>query len=824
MMSRLNKYTDEVRLALSFAREEARRLRHRLVGPEHLLLGILKLQNSLIEGLFLSLHTSPGSICQAIDFVIGHGNKALLSEPALNPAARAIMTRAEEEAEAAQAQRIDIEHVFFSLLRERDGVVMGVLESFGIYADAARQQLESLLQGGWESLRRSVEYQARYHATPLLNQISRDLTLAALNGLLDPMIGRETELERTMQILSRRTKNNPVLIGAAGVGKTAIAEGLALRILQGQVPENLLNCRIVALDTSLISVGTKFRGDLEERLARIMQEIINASGVIVVIDELHSLVQTSGADGSLDTANLFKPMLARGEFQCIGATTLDEYRNMIEADPALERRFQPVLVQETSTGETLNILHGLRSRYEDFHQVKISDEALTAAVQMSSRYIQSRCQPDKALDLLDEASSHLRVRRSIAPEQVRHLRDEIVALQHEKEYAIVHVNFPLAAQLLKRERRLRHVLLQAEQEWRDNYQQECPMLNVQDIAHVVAMWTGIPVVQIVEEEGQRLLNLEQDLHQRIIGQHEAVQAVARAIRRSRTGVRDGRRPIGSFIFVGPTGVGKTELARALAATLFGDENALLKLDMSEFMESHHLSRLLGAPPGYVGYDQAGQLTEAVRRRPYSVVLFDEVEKAHPKVFDILLQILEDGCLTDSHGVKVDFKHTVIIITSNVGTAQIRQGSMEFVTKRRSKQERQALDYERMRTQILAALKDVFRPELLNRLDETIVFHALEPAHLRHIVDLLIEQVQQRLLAQSIELAVSEQARLLLVERGYDQEYGARFLRRTVQNLLEDMLAEMILLGTLKMGNTVVVDAVGDTLTPCVSIHALPLAG
>src|SRR5579859_4766093 len=463
MMSRQNKYTDEVRLALSFAREEARRLRHRLVGPEHLLLGILKLQNSLIEALFLSLHTSPGNICQAIDFVIGHGNKALLSEPSLNPAARSIMARAEEEAETARAQRIAIEHIFLSLLRERDGVVMGVLESFGIYADVARQQMETLLQNGWEGLHLSVEYQARYHATPLLNQIIRDLTLAGLNGLLDPMIGREIELERTMQILSRRTKNNPVLIGAAGVGKTAIAEGLALRIIQEQVPENLLNCRVIALDTSLLAVGTKFRGDLEERLARIMQEIINASGVIVVIDELHSLVQTSGADGSLDTANLFKPMLARGEFQCIGATTLDEYRNMIEADPALERRFQPVLVQETSTGETLNILHGLRSRYEDFHQVKISDEALTAAVQMSSRYIQSRCQPDKALDLLDEASSHLRVRRSIAPEQVRHLRDEIVALQHEKEYAIVHVNFPLAAQLLKRERRLRHVLLQAEQ-------------------------------------------------------------------------------------------------------------------------------------------------------------------------------------------------------------------------------------------------------------------------------------------------------------------------------------------------------------------------
>ncbi|HLI07513.1 MAG TPA: ATP-dependent Clp protease ATP-binding subunit [Ktedonobacteraceae bacterium] len=824
-MSRQNRqnqrysYTEEMRQALAGAREEAKRLRHRTINTEHLLLGLLKLCDPFIEALFSSLHVSTQRIVQALDFVLGRGNKASLSDPTLTAAARAALLRAEEEALLDQSAAVDLEHLLLSLLSEPDSVAIGVLESFGVDKDSVAQQLLALRNTSKEALLLTNRYQARYDSTPMLNMVSRDLTLAALRGMLDPLIGREMLLERTMQILSRRSKNNPVLIGHAGVGKTAIAEGLALRIVQSRAPENLLHCRVVALDTGMLTVGTRFRGDFEERLKRIMQEIMANRGIILVIDELHALVGAGVAEGSIDAGNLFKPLLARGEFQCIGATTLSDYRKTIEADPALERRFQPVQVPETTPQETLEILHGLRSRYADFHHVIISDEALRAAVQMSSRYIASRYQPDKAIDLIDEASARVCVSSVVVPERARMLRGEILLTEKAKDTAIMQRNFAEAGKHRHRELQLHRELRLVEQEWMASRRQERPVVGKQQIAEVVSLWTGIPVTQIAAQEAGRLLRLEDELHRRVIGQDEAVRAVAQAVRRSRANIRDSRRPIGSFIFVGPTGVGKTELARALAQTLFGDENVLIKLDMSEFMESHQAARLIGAPPGYVGYDQAGQLTEAVRRRPYSIILFDEIEKAHPKVFDLLLQLLDDGCLTDSHGQTVDFRHTIVIITSNAGTAALAHSAIGFGQSRLGEPERRSKEHERVKATILPALKDLFKPELLNRIDEIVVFHPLQQQHLRQIVDLMIAQTQRRLAEQSITLQVSEAARHLLVRRGYTPLYGARPLRRAVQTLLEDPLAEAILQGTITSGGTILVDAANDEL----AIHPAELA-
>lgn len=818
-MGKFDKYSADVRLAISYALEEAQRVRHRLVGPEHLLIGIIKLHNPLIEGLFASLHVNTVSISQALDFVMGRGNKALLSEPTLNVDARAILARAEEKARSGESQIVEIEHVFMALFEEQNGIAIGVLESFGISLDLAYAQLSLLMRNGYEHIILTTQFHSRYQATPTLNLVSRDLTIAALEDAIDPLIGRDAELERMMQILSRRSKNNPVLIGPAGVGKTAIAEGLALSIVQGKVPNNLQHCRIVALDVGLLSVGTRFRGDFEERLKRILREIATAPDLIVFIDELHTLIQVGVAEGSIDASNLFKPMLARSEFQCIGATTLDEYRKTIEMDPALERRFQPVLVSEATEQDTLKVLQGLRSRYEAFHRVRICDEALQAAVKMSSRYIQKRYLPDKALDLIDEAASHVRVQRSVVPESIRQYRDEIAAVQNKKDEAIAHCNFPCAAYLLKCERQLRQSLWQAEHQWLLNQEQQYPMVDVEDIAKIVSVWTGIPVVQVSEEESLQLMNMEQKLHQHIIGQDEAVQALAKAVRRSRTQIRSTRRPIGSFIFVGPTGVGKTKLACALAGCLFSDEGAILKLDMSEFMESHTVSRLIGSPPGYVGYDQAGQLTEAVRRRPYSVVLFDEAEKAHPRVFDLLLQILEDGCLTDARGQAVDFRHTIIILTSNIGTVHDKPGSMIFAPP---SSERDVISQEQIRKRAVQGLKEVFRSELLDRIDEVLVFHALGHTHLRQIIDLMIAQTQQRLATQSINLQVTDDARMLLVTRGYDAQYGARPLRRAVQHLLEDQLAEAILRGSCGKGDSVIVDVVDDQLCTHVQVYAVAI--
>ncbi|HEU0004226.1 MAG TPA: ATP-dependent Clp protease ATP-binding subunit [Ktedonobacteraceae bacterium] len=815
-MSQSGRYTEEARRALLAAREATFQLRHRVIGPEHVLLGIVKMNDPIIECVLLRQKVSSPRLRESLEFVVGRGNKAILSQPTFGQAARVVLERAQQAATRMEQPQVGVEHLLLGVLSDEESIAAGVLASFGLSLTVVRKEVETVLSMGREYALFTAQYQVRYNETPTLNQVSRDLTTAALDGKIDPMIGREAELERVMQVLSRRSKNNPVLIGPAGVGKTAIAEGLAVRIIQGRVPENLRQRRVVSLDVGLLTVGTRFRGDFEERLKLIMKEILNSQSIIIVIDELHALVGSGVAEGSIDAANLFKPMLARGEFQCVGATTLGDYRKTIETDPALERRFQPVMVNETTPEQTLEVLRGLRPHYAEYHQVTITDDALIAAGQMSARYIHDRFQPDKALDLIDEAAARVRSNRSMAPGEVRKLRDELISIQRDKDAAIQRRDFPLALQKRQAEKQLSQALAEAEHEWQARQLQERPLVDQDVIAGVVAARTGIPVARIVMEEAQRLLKLEEELHRRVIGQHAAVQAVARAVRRARTDLRDSRRPIGSFLFVGPTGVGKTEVARALAETLFGDEEAMLKLDMSEFMESHHVARLIGSPPGYVGYDQAGQLTEAVRRRPYSVVLFDEIEKAHPKVYDLLLQILDDGCLTDAQGRGVSFKNAIIIITSNAGTAYLKASAMSFVPARKNRQEQQASTAQQMRVQVLPVLQELFRPELLNRIDEVVLFHALEPEHLRDIVDLMLEKTCQRLIEQSIALHISDAARALLVEHGYDPAYGARPLRRTVQRMLDDLLAESLLRRDFQPGDTVEVNVEDGQLVACVA--------
>ncbi|MGZ6389963.1 MAG: ATP-dependent Clp protease ATP-binding subunit [Ktedonobacterales bacterium] len=805
MVSRFDRYNTDARKSLAQAREIALRLNHKIICTEHLLYGLLEANDPTVTTIVTSLGVNTMRLCQALDFVIGKSNKPLLVEPTLSAAARHTLDIAEEEALSEDSTEVGTDHLLLGLLREGEGIAAGVLQSFGVTLDRVQAQRLALRRQGKPNTTFLAEHQIRYNMTPTLNMVSRDLTSAAVSDQLDPVVGREEVIERCMQVLSRRAKNNPVLIGEAGVGKTAIAEGLAQRIVQGQVPDMLKGKRIVSLDVGLLTVGTKYRGDFEERLKKVLEEIVTAQNVILFVDELQALVGAGVAEGSIDAGNLLKPILARGEFQCMGATTLDDYRKSIERDPALERRFQPVIVRESTVDETVEILRVLRPRYENFHHVHITDKALTAAATLSERYIQTRHLPDKAIDLIDEAAARLKVGRAAIPADVRTLRERLHDLQEQKDAAVSVRSFERASTLRDRELELRQEILRREEQWSHWREQEAPTLSEQDIAEIVVMWTGIPAAQISLEESQRLLNLEGELHKRVIGQDEAVEAVARAVRRSRAELRDRRRPIGSFMFIGPTGVGKTELARALAAALFGSEDAVIKIDMSEFMEHHNAARLVGAPPGYVGYDAAGQLTEAVKRRPYSVVLFDEVEKAHPKVFDMLLQILEDGRLSDAKGHIVDFKNTIVIMTSNVGAELLsKTGSFGFIQQHDEATEEQS-DYERMRDIIMPRVRELFRPEFLNRVDEIVLFHSLTQKQVRAILDIMLSQTSARLQEQLIELRVTDGAKEYLAKVGYDKEYGARPLRRVVQTMVEDRLAEGLLRRLVQPGDCIVVE-------------------
>ena len=805
-MSRFDRYNNDARRSLAQAREIALRLNHKTICTEHLLYGLLDANDVAVTAILSGLGVNTTRLRQALDFVIGKSSRPLLVEPTLSAAARQALDLAEQEAQATQIEEVGTEHLLLGLLREGEGIAAGVLESFGVTLERARGQIDVIRQQSKFSTAFGVEHQARYNMTPTLNMVSRDLTSAALADQLDPVVGREEEIERAMQVLSRRSKNNPVLVGEAGVGKTAIAEGLAQKIIREQVPDTLRDKRIVSLDVGLLTVGTKYRGDFEERLKKVLEEIVNAKNVILFVDELQALVGAGVAEGSIDAGNLLKPMLARGEFQCIGSTTLDDYRKSIEKDPALERRFQPVMVRETTVEETVQILRVLRPRYETFHHVRISDGALIAAAQLSDRFIQMRHLPDKAIDLIDESAARLNVGRSALPADVRALREQLAELQEQKDAAINMRGFDRASALRDQELALREEICRREDEWARGRDEAAPVVTDKEIAEIVVMWTGIPAVRVSLEESKKLMELEDELHRRVVGQDEAVRAVAHAVRRSRAELRDRRRPIGSFIFAGPTGVGKTELARAMAAVLFGTEDALIKIDMSEFMESHNAARLVGAPPGYVGYDQAGQLTEAVKRRPYSVILFDEVEKAHAKVFDLLLQILEDGRLADAKGREVDFKNTLIIMTSNVGAELLsKQSSMGFGPAHRSDEVDEQASYDRMREVILPRVRELFRPEFLNRVDDVVLFHALTRAQVRSILDIMLAQTSARIKEQMIELRVTDGAKAYLADAGYDREYGARPLRRVVQTMLEDRLAEGLLRRLVQAGDRVIVD-------------------
>ncbi|AVX32251.1 ATP-dependent Clp protease ATP-binding subunit ClpC [Carboxydocella thermautotrophica] len=812
-----NRFTERAQKVLLLAQEEARRLNVNYVGTEQLLLGLIREGEGIAARALEAMDISLEQVRKEVEELTGRGEGPAHGAIALTPRAKKVLELAFEEARNLGHNYIGTEHILLGLIKEGEGVAAQVLQSMGADLQKVREQVLLLLSGHGAAPGvkagngKGKAAGGKNVKTPTLDEFGRDLTALARDGKIDPVVGREKEIERVVQVLSRRTKNNPVLIGEPGVGKTAIAEGLAQRIIEGKVPETLADKRVVTLDLSSVVAGSKYRGEFEERLKKVMEEIRQAGNIILFIDELHTLIGAGAAEGAIDAANILKPALARGELQCIGATTLDEYRKHIEKDPALERRFQPIMVNEPTVEEALEILKGLRDRYEAHHRVKISDEALEAAVKLSDRYITDRFLPDKAIDLIDEAASRVRLQTYIAPPDLKDKEQELENIRKEKEAAVLAQEFEKAAELRDKEQQLRQELEDLKQNWqRQRNQGEGATVTADEIAHIVASWTGIPVKKLAEEESDRLLKMEEILHQRVIGQEEAVSAVARAIRRARAGLKDPKRPIGSFIFLGPTGVGKTELAKALAEALFGDEDAMIRLDMSEYMEKHTVARLVGAPPGYVGYDEGGQLTEAVRRKPYSVVLLDEMEKAHPDVFNVLLQVLEDGRLTDGKGRTVDFRNTVVIMTSNVGANLIKKEASLGFKAGEAEDKRDA--YEKMKDKLMDQLKHTFRPEFLNRIDEIIVFHPLEEEHIQQIVDLMLAALNKRLQDFGVQVEVTPAAKEVLVKKGYDPAFGARPLRRAIQRMVEDQLSEELLKGTFALGDTVIVDAEDGKLT------------
>ncbi|PGL67738.1 ATP-dependent protease ATP-binding subunit ClpC [Bacillus sp. AFS055030] len=792
------RFTERAQKVLALSQEEAIRIGHSNIGTEHILLGLVREGEGIAAKALLALGLSPEKVQQEVETLIGRG-QGVAQTVHYTPRAKKVIELSMDEARKLGHSYVGTEHILLGLIREGEGVAARVLNNLGVSLNKARQQVLQLL-GSNESSSNHQNGSANQANTPTLDSLARDLTVSAREGRLDPVIGRGKEIQRVIEVLSRRTKNNPVLIGEPGVGKTAIAEGLAQQIVNNEVPEILRDKRVMTLDMGTVVAGTKYRGEFEDRLKKVMDEIRQAGNIILFIDELHTLIGAGGAEGAIDASNILKPSLARGELQCIGATTIDEYRKYIEKDAALERRFQPIQVDQPSVEESIQILQGLRDRYEAHHRVSISDQAIIEAVKLSDRYITDRFLPDKAIDVIDEAGSKVRLRSFTTPPNLKELELKLEEVRKEKDAAVQSQEFEKAASLRDSEQRLREQLEDTKRQWKEKQGKENSEVTVEDIANVVSSWTNIPVTKLAQTEADKLLNMESVLHKRVIGQEEAVVAVSKAVRRARAGLKDPKRPIGSFIFLGPTGVGKTELARALAETIFGDEDAMIRIDMSEYMEKHATSRLVGAPPGYVGYDEGGQLTEKVRRKPYSVILLDEIEKAHPDVFNILLQVLEDGRLTDSKGRTVDFRNTLVIMTSNVGASALKAN--KYVGFNINDGEK---DYKDMKGKVLEELKKAFRPEFLNRIDETIVFHSLEKKHIKEIVHLMVNSLTKRLKEQEIELELSDAAIDKISDEGFDAEYGARPLRRAIQKQVEDRLSEELLKGNVEKGRKVILD-------------------
>jgi len=821
MANRFEKFSERARRALTRAQEEAQRFGHNYIDTEHILLGLVAEEDSVASKVLASLGVLPNKLRAAVEFVVGRGERSAIGEVGLTPRAKRVIELAVDEARRLNHSYIGTEHLLLGLLREREGAAVGVLESFGVTLDKVQAEIQSILSQGVAQPRAVARGTTR---TPVLDQLGIDLTAAAKAGRLDPIVNRNKEIERVIQILSRRRKNNPALIGEPGVGKTAIVEGLAHRIVSGEVPETLQGKRLVTLDIGLLVAGTKYRGEFEERLKKVIDEIKSGGNCVIFVDELHTIVGAGAAEGAVDASNILKPSLSRGELQCIGATTLDDYRKYVEKDAALERRFQPVTVAEPTVEETVEILKGIKERYEEHHRLTISDEALQASASLAARYIPDRFLPDKAIDLMDEAASRVRIKRGTAPIGLTEARKALEAVRKDKEAAISSKEYEHAAELRDREVRLTDKISSMEQQWQEEQQQEKPVVNEEDIAEVVSMWTGVPVVRLTVDETSRLLQMEEGLHRRIIGQDEAITIVSKAVRRARAGLKGVRRPIGNFIFLGPTGVGKTELVRALAEFMFGSEDAMIRLDMSEFMERHTVARLVGAPPGYVGYDEGGQLTEAVRRKPYCVILLDEIEKAHPDVFNILLQIFDDGHLTDAKGRRVDFRNSIVVMTSNVGAKHIR-GAMGIGFAARTDEERhRQSEYDKMKEKVLAELKNTFLPEFLNRIDGVVVFHSLSKEQIRQIVDLMLNEVAKSLGEKNIKLEMTDAAKNFLGEKGYDPTFGARPLRRVIQTEVEDKLSEALLRGEFSPGDTLQVDYDGEKIVIRATAGALPREG
>ena len=824
MGSRFEKFSERARRVLSLAQEEAQRFNHNYIGTEHILLGLVRETEGVAARVLSGLSVDLTKVRSAVEFIIGRGERPAQGEIGLTPRAKKVVELAVDEARRMNHTYIGTEHLLIGLLREGEGVAAGVLESLGVNLEKVRAETHRILSnsgsGGSGSSRSSTR-------TPTLDQLGIDLTNAALGGKLDPVIGRDTEIERVTQILSRRTKNNPVLVGEPGVGKTAIVEAMAQQISSGDVPDTLQGKRLVTLDMGALVAGTKYRGEFEERLKKVIEEIKSSGNCVLFIDEIHTLVGAGSAEGAVDASNILKPSLARGEIQCIGATTLDDYRKYVERDPALERRLQPVRVEEPDPDMTVDILHGVKGQYEDHHNVEITDAAVKAAATLSTRYLPDRFLPDKAIDLLDEAGSRVRLRGSHAPQEVRDAMEVLERVRKEKDEAIASQQYEVAAELRDRELHLTENVGDLEREWKADRSKERSQVTEEDIAEVVSMWTGIPVTRLAREETERLLQMEEELHKRIIGQDEAIVGIAKAVRRARAGLKDPRHPIGVFLFLGPTGVGKTELVRAMAEFLFGHEDNMIRLDMSEFQERHTTARLIGAPPGYVGYDEGGQLTEGVRKKNYCAILLDEIEKANPEVFNILLQIFDAGQLTDARGRRVDFRNSIIVMTSNLGSDLIkRDTSLGFAVKSDQAQtDHQA--YERMKDKVMDEVKRFFRPEFLNRLDATIVFHALNRQEIHRIVDLMMNMVRDELKERYISIELTEPAREYLGDNGFDPVLGARPLRRLIQNEVEDRLSDELLGGKFDEGDTAIVDLDEDGKI-CIKVRkpelaALPVA-